>query len=176
MCPYSRRRPSLRIMECERASRVSCLLSGLQGTEAKVPQTADGQERRYLPSGNAWKNEFLQALQALHSQFRLFGTFTLNNVNAGGSATLNHKNLLPDGAIVTHEITCQGRDHIVRIQSGESVLVVINVHFEPDLILRNLREWLRRIAFHWPRYPEGFGMVNGDLNIYERQEPNRHRR
>ena len=55
----------------------------------------------------------------------------------------------------------QGRGHIVGIPSGESVLVVINVHFEPDLILRDLRERLRRIAFHWPRYPEGFGMIIG---------------
>ena len=83
---------------------------------------------------------------------------------SNGSATFIRKSLLPDHAVVTHEITCQGRDHIVNIQSGESVLVVINEHFEPDLILRNLRERLRRIAFHWPRYPEGFGMIIVDFN------------
>ena len=71
------------------------------------------------------------------------GTFIPNNVNAGGSAVLIRKNLLPENVVVTHEITCQGRDHIVRIRSGESFLVVINVHLEPDLILR--RFW----DAHW---------------------------
>ena len=29
--------------------------------------------------------------------------------------------LLPEGAIVTHVITCQGRDHIVNVQSGRNI-------------------------------------------------------
>ena len=45
---------------------------------------------------------------------------------------------MPDGAIVTHVITCQDRDHIVTIQSGDCVLVVVNVHVEPNLTLRSL--------------------------------------
>ena len=90
-----------------------------------------------------------------------------DNVNAGGSAIFIRENLQRDLAVVTHEITCQGRDHIVRIQSGDSVLVIINVHFEPDLTLRNLRERLRRITFHWPRYREGVGMIIGDFNNCE---------
>ena len=52
----------------------------------------------------------------------------------------------------------KGVTFFVIIQSGEVVLELINVHFEPHLILRNLRERLRRIAFHWPRCPECFGM------------------
>ena len=32
--------------------------------------------------------------------------------------TCIHKDLLPEDAIVTHVITCQGRDHIVNVQSG----------------------------------------------------------
>ena len=40
------------------------------------------------------KGEFLQAGQVLVLQFRLFGTFTPSNVNAGGSAILICKNLL----------------------------------------------------------------------------------
>ena len=59
----------------------------------------------------------------------MFGTFINDNVNAGGSATFIRKHILPDHAIVTHEVSCQGRDHIVRIQSGDSVLVVINAHY-----------------------------------------------
>ena len=45
------------------------------------------------------KDEFLQAIQALLPQFRLFGTFTPNNLNAGGSSFCIRKNLLPEGAI-----------------------------------------------------------------------------
>ena len=37
------------------------------------------------------KDEILQAVQVLFHLFQLFGTFTLNNVNAGGSAMLIHK-------------------------------------------------------------------------------------
>ena len=75
----------------------------------------------------------------------MLGTYVTDNVNAGGSAIFIQ-------AIVTHETTCR----IVSLQSGESVLVVVNVHFEPNfLILRNVPERIRRIAFHWPRYPEG---------------------
>ena len=32
-------------------------------------------------------------------------------------------------AIVTHLITCQGRDHLVNIQSGRHNLEIINVQF-----------------------------------------------
>ena len=115
------------------------------------------------------KYEFVQAVQVLHTQFRLFGTFTLNNVNAVGSAVVIHKNLLPDGSIASHLTTCQGRDHIVPIRSGKSVLVVVGVHFELDLVLRDLRERRRRISDHWPRYPEAFVII-GDLNICEFEE------
>ena len=79
------------------------------------------------------KDVFLQAIQVLVSLFRLCGTFIPDDVNAGGSATCIHKSLLPDGAIVAQMVTCQGRDHIVTIHSGRSVLVIANVHFEPDL-------------------------------------------
>ena len=100
----------------------------------------------------------------------MFGTFTPNNVNAGGSAMRIRKNFLLDGAIITHIAICQGRDHIVTIRSGVSVMVIVHVHFEPDLILRNLRERLRRISLHWPHYPEAFGVIIGDFNICEPEE------
>ena len=38
---------------------------------------------------------------------------------------------------MTHLITCQGRDHLVNIQSGRHNLVIVNVHFEPELTLRD---------------------------------------
>ena len=62
-----------------------------------------------------WKDEFLQ-------RFKLVDTFILGNENAGGSAICIHKDFLPEGAIVTHMITCQGRDHIVNVQSGRKIL------------------------------------------------------
>ena len=100
----------------------------------------------------------------------MFGTFTLNNVNAGGSAIFLRNNLLSDAAIVTHVTTCQGRDHIVTVRSGESVLVVVNVHFEPDLVERDLRVRLHRVSHHWPRYPEALGVIIGGFNICDPEE------
>ena len=41
--------------------------------------------------------------------------------------------------LLLHVFTCQGRDHLVNIQSGRHSLVVANVHFEPELTLRQLR-------------------------------------
>ena len=83
---------------------------------------------------------------------------------------LHSKKFLPDRAEAAHGNFCHGLDQLVRIQSGDSKLVVINVRFEPDLTLRNLRERLRRIAFHWPRYPEGFGVNFGDFNICDPEQ------
>ena len=96
------------------------------------------------------KDEFLKAIPVLVPQCRLYDRFIPNNLNAGGSAIRIHKSLLPDGAIVTHVITCKGRDHIVTIHSVDRVLVVINVHFEPDLTLGSFRERLRLITPHRP--------------------------
>ena len=50
------------------------------------------------------------------------------------------------------------------MRSGGSIMVIVNIHFEPDLILRNLRERLRRISLNWPRYAED-GVIIGDFNI-----------
>ena len=99
------------------------------------------------------KDEFLQAIQVLVPQFRLFGTFIPNNLSAGGSIICIHESLLPDGGIVTHMITCQGRDHMVTLHSGGSVLVVVNVHFE-----------------QWPCYPGALGVITGDFNNCEPEE------
>ena len=89
------------------------------------------------------KDEFFQAKQILVPQFRVLGTFEPNNLNAGGSAIHIHKNFFFDGAVISHVITCQGRDHTVSIHSGDSILVIVDVHFQADLTLRSLRERLR---------------------------------
>ena len=60
---------------------------------------------------------------------------------------------------MTHLITCQGRDHIVNVQSGRQSLVIANVHFEPELTLTQLRERLRLINPHWPVYPNAVGII-----------------
>ena len=90
-----------------------------------------------------------------------FVTFILGNENVVGSAICIHKELLHEDAAVTHMITCQGRDHIVSIQSGRHSLVIINVHFEPELSLRQLRERLHLIHPQWPSYPSGVGSIFG---------------
>ena len=116
------------------------------------------------------KDEFLQAIQVWAPRFKLFGTFIPGNENAGGSAICIHEDLLPEDASVTHVITCQGRDHIVNVQSGRTNLVIVNFHFEPELTLRRLHERLRLITPHWPSYPNAVGIILGDFNISEPEE------
>ena len=72
--------------------------------------------------------------------------------------------------MVTHVVTCQGRDHIVNIRSRCQILVVVNIHFIPELTLRSLRESLRLIIPHWPLYPDALGVITGDFNICEAEE------
>ena len=107
------------------------------------------------------KDEYLQAIQVLAPRFLFCGTFIPDNENAGGSAICIHRDLLLEGAAVAHVITCQGRDHLVNIQYGRHNLVIINVHFEPELTLRQLRGRLRLIHPHWPAYPGGCGHYFG---------------
>ena len=45
--------------------------------------------------------------------------------------------------------------------------MIFNVHFEPELTLRRLRERLRLITPHWPSYPNAVGIILGDFNICE---------
>ena len=111
------------------------------------------------------KDEYLQAIQVLAPQFWFFDTFIHGNENAGGSAICIHKDHLPEEAIVTHMITCQGRDHIVNVQSGRQSLVILNVDFEPELTLRQLRERLTLVTPHRLSYPNAVGIILGDFNI-----------
>ena len=96
----------------------------------------------------------------------MFYTFADENVNSGSSAIFIREHILPDHSIVTHEMTFQGRDHIVRIHCGASLLVVINC----ILSLTCLHERPSRIVFYQSRYPEGFGMIIGDFNNCEPEE------
>ena len=112
------------------------------------------------------KDEFLQGIQVLAPRFRLFGTILPDNENAGGSAICIHKDLLPEEAIVTHLVTCQGRDHLVNIRSGRHNLVIVTVHFEPELTLKQLRGRLCLIHPNRLAYPCGVG----DFNICDLEE------
>ena len=60
---------------------------------------------------------------------------------------------MTEDAFATHMITWQGRDHSVNVQSEQKNLVIVNVHFEPELALRRLRERFRLITPHWPSFP-----------------------
>ena len=87
----------------------------------------------------------------------LFFLYFLESENAGGSAICVHRDILPEEAIVTHVITCQGPDHLVKIQSERHNLVIVNVHFEPELTLRQLRGRLHLIHPHWLALPQWCG-------------------
>ena len=101
------------------------------------------------------KDEFLQATQvsAPLVSFFFFGTFIPGNENAGSSAIC-----------MTHLVTCHGRGHFVNIQSGRHSLVIVNVHFESERTLSQLRGRLRLIHPHWPSYPNGVGIILSDFN------------
>ena len=88
-----------------------------------------------------------------------FGTFTPENEDAGGSAICIHS-----------DVACHGRDHLVNIQSGRHNLVIVNVHFEPELTLRQLRRRLHLIHPHWPSYPNGVGLILVDFNTCDPEE------
>ena len=62
------------------------------------------------------------------------------------------------------------RDHIVNVQYGRQSLVIVNVHFEPELTLRQLRERLRLITPHWLSCPNAVGIFLGDFNICDPEE------
>ena len=50
-------------------------------------------------------------------------SFNITYTQAGRLFSLA-RTILPENVVVTHEITCQGRDHMVKIRSGESVVVI----------------------------------------------------
>ena len=71
---------------------------------------------------------------------------------------------------MTHLITCQGHDHLVNIRSGWHNLVIVNVHFEPAVTLRQLHARLHLIHPHRPAHPCGVGVFLGDSNICDPEE------
>ena len=120
---------------------IGSLVSSQLSTEQK-----HGYLRRLIENNNIiclqevhGKDEFLQAIQVLAPRFRLYGPFIPSDANAGRSALCIHKDLLPDDAVVTHVVACQGRDHILNVRSGCLSPVVVNLHFEPDITLKRIK-------------------------------------
>ena len=68
---------------------------------------------------------------------------------------------------MTHLVACHGRDHLVSLQSGRHNLVIVNVHFESELTLRQLRRRLHLVRPQWPSYPTGVGI--GRLNVWNQR-------
>ena len=103
--------------------------------------------------------------QQQHYLSPLFSTFLPDNVNAGGSAICIHRDLLREEATVSLVITFQGRDHFVNIQSGRHNLVIVNVHFEPELTLQ-ITSYSPALAC----LSQWCGRYFGDFNICDPEE------
>ena len=71
------------------------------------------------------RDEYFQVFQVLAHRFRLFGTFFRDDEIEGGSAICIHRVVLPEGAMVTHVGTCQGRNHLLNVRTGQHGLVIV---------------------------------------------------
>ena len=89
----------------------------------------------------------------------MVGAFINGQVNAGGFAILTRKALLHGDSLFTHVVTQHGRDHIVKIHSGDKSVMIASYHMELGSSLRNIRERLQLVATHWPTYPDGLGII-----------------
>ena len=78
------------------------------------------------------RTSFFKLFKCWLHNFVYLVLFLPDNENLRGSAICIHRDFLPEEAIVTHLVTCHGRDHGVNIQSGRHNLVIVNVHFEPE--------------------------------------------
>ena len=96
------------------------------------------------------------------SGMSVFGTFISDNAGNRLSAFMETSPL--EEAVLTHFVTCHGRDRLVNIQSGSiwtTQLRFVNVHFEPELAWRQFRVRLRLIHPH----------RLGDVNICDPEGP-----
>ena len=110
-----------------------------------------------MSPGSTWKRRVSPGYPGVSSAVQVFWYFFPGNENAGRSAICIHRDLL--WGKWTHLITCHGRDHLVNIQSVRQSPVSVNVHFEPELTLRQLRDRLHLINPIWPSYPNAVGFI-----------------
>ena len=123
MWPIAFRRHAIYYLEHQGACWICSLQTKKQRVQTQISQKTLTPTTFCLEEVHG-KEEHLQAIQVFASKFQFFGTFIPDNENAGESAINIHKDLLPEGAIVSHVINCQGRDHLVRIQSARHNLVI----------------------------------------------------
>ena len=88
------------------------------------------------------------------------------NVNAGGSVFLALRGILGPNAIFEHEEIFPGRDHLVRIRQRDRSWTIIDLHYQPEDSLQELRRRLRAAAAVWFNYPEGKGFLVGHFHIF----------
>ena len=81
-----------------------------------------------------------------------------------------HRDILPEEAVATHLVICQGRHHLVNIPAGRHNFVFMNVHFEPELTLRQLHVRLSLLYPDWLGYPLGVEFFLGDLTFSIRKK------
>ena len=73
------------------------------------------------------------------TQRHMVGTFLERQANAGRSAILSRETLLQGGSVLHREIKHAGWDHITTIRSKKRLLMVADIHLEPNSTLRDLR-------------------------------------
>ena len=99
-----------------------------------------------------------------------FVTFTPSNVNSGRSVIFARFDILGTGTTIEHEDIFPGRDHLLRIRHLDCSCTVINLHYQPEGTLQELRRRLRAAAALWPTYTYGIGFLVGDFNICDPAE------
>ena len=67
---------------------------------------------------------------------------------------------------MTHVATCQGRDHLVNIRSGRHNLVIVDLHFEPELTLRQLQGRLHIPVVWFPFWAILCDPEEGRFNVW----------
>ena len=134
MWSFPFRRPAVYYLE----HQVSLWICFLETEEHRV-QTQISEDGLLTPTTSyvSWRcMERTSNFRLLRCWLRDFsGTSTPENGNAGGSAICIHRDILFDEAIVTHLVTCHGRDHLVNIESGRHNLIIVNIHIEAYLQL-----------------------------------------
>ena len=63
-----------------------------------------------------------------------------------------------------------GRDHLERIRQRDRSCTIINLHYQPEGSLQELRRRLRAAAAVWSDFPERKGFLVGHFNIFDPAE------
>ena len=80
---------------------------------------------------------------------------------------LVRKQCLLPGAEIHHHILHPGRDHMIRITSKTPSCTVVNVRFQREVSVAELRKRPRASWNVRPTHPDGVGFLVGDFDIVE---------